>query len=137
MIAKAKTLNLETFGFYHLVKGGGCMWERWMPIKTMNLWQDNYLKNSFLGNRFILHTCYFWDNSFFLSKHPHGRKYLFVFFPLCFRKKERLQEIDKSRIFSLSSDLFYSWYSYFPSQKEMQEGLCMSVLQLSSWYCGS
>lgn len=100
VIAKPKTQKLESFGFYHPVKGEGCVWERLMPIKTMNLWQERYLKNSFLGNHFILCTCCLWDNSLFLSKHPHGSKYLFVLSPSVSGGKKGYKKLISSEYFS-------------------------------------
>lgn len=126
VIAKAKTLNLETFGFYHPVKGGGCMWKRWMPIKTMNLWQENYLKNSFLGNRFILHTCYLCDNSFFLSKHTCGRKYLFVFSPSVSRKKKGYKKLIHSEYFPFLLTCVFLTIIFHPKRKCKKVYVCQS-----------
>lgn len=133
VIAKAKPLNLETFGFYHPIKGGGCMWERLMPIKTMNLWQGSYLKNSFLGNSFILHTCYLWDNSFFLSKHPHDRKYLFVFSLSVSARKKGYKKLINSEYFPFLLTCFFL-LQLFSIPKRNARKFIMSALQLSSWY---
>lgn len=106
------------------------MKEKLMPTKTVNLGQESYLKNSFLGNCFILHTCYIWDNSLFLSKHPHSR--MFVLSPSVSGGKKGEKKLTSSEYFPFL--LTRSFLVQSPSQKERLERLSMSIILLNSWH---